>query len=1354
MKDKTEPDDIKLVDLVKDANSSTMLVNALERAEANHRLPFTTIGEFIAAGRHAKESILKINGIGKNKAEELFKLIEKAISGGPKNEKDLNQIKIIDLLNESNAPKNLVNIILRAKNYYNLPYTTVGEYIDAGSYAKENILKIKGMGKNSAEKLIELIESKIQKGRSNIDLVRNLDKKYPGVFQPLIDEYLSADINDVIKIDKLESYIKDLCSENSRTAEIIWFRFYGETLQSIGEYASVTRERVRQIITPYKQYITDINSPKWAEKSVRYLIYKYDTNNRLPDNKVISNYHPKLPASLIKNFTNINSHKLNPKSRLEIAKQLDLDTEYELSNLDEWTSEKVIFEVKKLAKDIGKPNHMPMQKEMKEMGRVDLRGAVSRFGGQSKVADMAGLKYQGQIVSPDGGRVYWTDERIKEYLHDVAKQEGRPGVMPSTKTVIKYAPNPATIISILTRSSYINEETLSWYDLALRYGLKYERGDNRVTSDFIKYFVKSLGDAIYNLSAAEIYVIFEQQGISKTGNYTYSNRSFDNLVDAIQSGYLPKDEINKWIGEEKCDLVDALLSQENETIEEAFQSAGRKLKKPDHKNKKDNPNDDAYREDVEHNLPVSTVGETLDSLNIATNVLNQASSDSEAVKFLMAKATDKLWKRCFYDEDAALIEANNHKGNAYSESTRDAFIEEYTRCTQYPLPEGYSFTDPTGKKRFPKLMQLLIAYRVLTKKRVLNLSGTGTGKTLSAILASRFIGAKLTVITCPNAIVESWGNNILNAFPDSEVVLKPDKWNIDWKSADKPRYLVINHEMLQDRNEGPIKQFINNNAYDLVVIDELHQVKQRTHKNESQRRRLLTGLITDIPKGRPKPCVLGMSATPIINNLQEGKSLVELVTSLTYEDIGIRPNVPNCMKMYQHFTTLGFRMMPKNDISREPKIYPVDATPLLSELIALGSTPHPQKVEAVLLKARWPVIRNHLRNKTVIFTEYVKDIVPVLAERIKEEGFSVGIYTGDEKLSTSADYDNALHQFMEGTTEVLIASIKTLATGVDGLQYVSNNVIFATLPWTSTDYDQAVGRFDREGFVFEELDIHIPKTYAILSTGSEWSWCDSRLRRLENKRDIAKAAVDGEIPDTESRLTPAKATEYWMNWLKRLNDEGIYEIERKEIKVPLDESNVDVTQSRYARYGDFSRMNSRWNNTHSSKTHERLSTNPEEWSFYHTRLLEQEESWQVIPRDECVNHLKENLPRGSVVGDFGCGLGKLAVELKDYHLVHSFDHISLHPGIVACDFAHTPLDDSILDAAIFSLSLMGVNIDDYIAEAYRTLRLAGQIIIWRPAHQKDRNEFIQNLKGHGFAIVKDDEIYKWHRVWAIKESKH
>lgn len=46
-----------------------------------------------------------------------------------------------------------------------------------------------------------------------------------------------------------------------------------------------------------------------------------------------------------------------------------------------------------------------------------------------------------------------------------------------------------------------------------------------------------------------------------------------------------------------------------------------------------------------------------------------------------------------------------------------------------------------------------------------NFSGTGAGKTLSAVLSSRVIGSKLTVIVCPNDIVKQWEDEIYKIFP-------------------------------------------------------------------------------------------------------------------------------------------------------------------------------------------------------------------------------------------------------------------------------------------------------------------------------------------------------------------------------------------------------------------------------------------------------------------------------------------------------------------------------------------------------------------------------------------------------------
>jgi len=646
-------------------------------------------------------------------------------------------------------------------------------------------------------------------------------------------------------------------------------------------------------------YEAFIGTKEWCLQELDEIIDSQQDKKIFPSNEQLNYQHPDLEPSIREHFTQTKEYgKLSKKDRLEVVKNLGYSVTEEVKQHTIWSQERVIYEVQEIAKQLGRPDLMPMQKELAEISRSDLRAAIQRYGGQSKVAEMAGLTYQGQTVG-DNGRTYWTEERIRAFLYDVAEKEGHPGYMPTQAECAKYYSRGNVIVGIFTNAGNPKKPTVTWPELANKYGLKYDINFQPVTLAYVKSFVKSLGDALYNLTPAEIYVLFEQQRINKTGVNTLRERSFDNLVDAIQSGNLPREEIEKWINDQPSELTEALLDPENESVEEALKKVNQTLKKSDHKSKADNPSDEDYQEEVEPSLPSSSVGDALKSLSTTTDILINSYSDQEAIDFLVAKAKSKLWERCFIDEKAAISEAQQHQGNVYSEAVRDIFIEEHTRCQQLPLPEGYSFTDDSGSCRCPKLMQRLIAYRVLKEGRVLNLSGTGTGKTLSAVLASRVIGAKLTVIACPNPTVEGWKKTIKKAFPDSNVVTKD--WHPRWNQNNFPCYLVINHEMFQNRYLSAIKNFIQNHPIDFIVIDELHQVKQREADEESQRRRLLNGLITDVPKDRPKPRVLGMSATPIINNLQEGKSLVELVSSKTQDDIGTKVTVPNCMKLYQKF---------------------------------------------------------------------------------------------------------------------------------------------------------------------------------------------------------------------------------------------------------------------------------------------------------------------------------------------------------------------------------------------------------------------------------------------------------------------
>ncbi len=117
-------------------------------------------------------------------------------------------------------------------------------------------------------------------------------------------------------------------------------------------------------------------------------------------------------------------------------------------------------------------------------------------------------------------------------------------------------------------------------------------------------------------------------------------------------------------------------------------------------------------------------------------------------------------------------------------------------------------------------------------------------------------------------------------------------------------------------------------------------------------------------------------------------------------------------------------------------------------------------------------------------------------------------------------------------------------------------------------------------------------------------------------------------------------------------------------------------------------------------------------------------------------------PNVVAIGDFGCGEARLAAtlrsdkSLKAQHRIHSFDLVAANSLITACDIAKVPLNASSLDIAVFCLSLMGTNFEDFLLEARRTLKIGGHLLI---AEVQSRlpsvQQFVDMCAGLGFSMV-------------------
>ncbi|XP_064945789.1 ribosomal RNA-processing protein 8-like isoform X1 [Musa acuminata AAA Group] len=128
------------------------------------------------------------------------------------------------------------------------------------------------------------------------------------------------------------------------------------------------------------------------------------------------------------------------------------------------------------------------------------------------------------------------------------------------------------------------------------------------------------------------------------------------------------------------------------------------------------------------------------------------------------------------------------------------------------------------------------------------------------------------------------------------------------------------------------------------------------------------------------------------------------------------------------------------------------------------------------------------------------------------------------------------------------------------------------------------------------------------------------------------------------------------------------------------------------------------------------------------------------------------------VADFGCGNATLAKSVKNK--VFSIDLVSNDPSVIACDMAHTPLDSSSVDVAVFCLSLMGTNYSNYLQEAKRVLKPSGWLLIAEVRSRFDPNtggadpeKFFEAVSQLGFSLVSKDFSNKMFVLLYFKKAK-
>lgn len=144
--------------------------------------------------------------------------------------------------------------------------------------------------------------------------------------------------------------------------------------------------------------------------------------------------------------------------------------------------------------------------------------------------------------------------------------------------------------------------------------------------------------------------------------------------------------------------------------------------------------------------------------------------------------------------------------------------------------------------RPPMDHQKIAIEKLLANDKYILADDMGLGKTTSAAIASLESGAKKILIVCPASLKINWEREIKNYSDERVLIVEGGKWGSTFK------FYIINYDIIKNYhaidNENPELNLIENEKFDLAIVDEAHMVSNTT----ANRTKLLNDILSKIPK--------------------------------------------------------------------------------------------------------------------------------------------------------------------------------------------------------------------------------------------------------------------------------------------------------------------------------------------------------------------------------------------------------------------------------------------------------------------------------------------------------------------------
>lgn len=466
------------------------------------------------------------------------------------------------------------------------------------------------------------------------------------------------------------------------------------------------------------------------------------------------------------------------------------------------------------------------------------------------------------------------------------------------------------------------------------------------------------------------------------------------------------------------------------------------------------------------------------------------------------------------------LKAEPMNGNKFHDEILKTALKEYEYVKNINYDKHfYTFPHP------PTFLQKYHAYKTREKNSFFNMSGTGQKKTGASIIGAVANKCTHILVVVPNNIVAQWVTNIRRFYSNAFVFSGKDLHRNYFVDSGKhlPKFHVINYDKFgrSDLAKRFIDQ-IGNNYIDMVIFDEGQLVKTRDGDPNfySNRRKNIETLVDHLRNTNRRLKVNILSATPVINNIREGKSLLELLTGTKY-GFSTRNTLRNANKLHTEFIPFSVVYSKRPDLKEVGRDKPISVDAYLpehltdEEIMKLNWN----ELEQIATRYRIPKILeilNKSEGKTVIYTDYVTGIVSQLRKACIDAGYRVGEFTGDDKsgmmektgFQDQEGNDEVVNKFVHGDIDVLIAS-RPFQLGIDEVQFACPNLIFNGLVWTYAEFEQIIGRVSREGSHFDQVNIHV-----IMANINGYEYDRNiKYNRILKKRAIGDCVRYGTLPD-------------------------------------------------------------------------------------------------------------------------------------------------------------------------------------------------------------------------------------------------